>query len=83
MDFLGGLTRATGVFLRTLWRVARQVFHEATGALFAVFALAGAVTAWRAWHRGERDWLVWLPLAFVVMMGAFAVAAFRSARRVR
>jgi hypothetical protein len=82
-DFLGRSRRAGGVFLRTLWRVTRQVFHEATGALFAVFALAGAISAWRAWHRGEREWMVWLPVGFVVMMGLFAVASFRSARRVR
>jgi hypothetical protein len=77
------LRRAGGVFTRTLWRVARQVFHETTGALFAVFALAGGVAAWREWQRRDRTWLVWISIAFVVMMGSFAVVSFRKSRRVR
>lgn len=77
------MRRAGKVFFATLWRIARQIFHETTGALFAVFALAGGLAAWREWQRGDRTWLVWLSIAFVVMMGSFAVASFRKARRVR
>jgi hypothetical protein len=82
-DIITRLRRAGSTFFGTLWRIARQLFHETAGALFAVFAVAGALAAWREWQRGERTWLLWLALAFVVMMGSFAVAAFRSARRVR
>jgi hypothetical protein len=82
-DLIGGLRKAAGVFFGSLWRMARQLFHETTGALFAVFALVGAGTAWREWRRGGASWRVGISLAFVVMMAFFAVAAFRSARRVR
>lgn len=82
-DLIGGLGRGLGVFLRSLWRIARQLFHETTGALFALFAFVGAAAAWREWRRDGAWWLVGISAAFAVMMGTFAVAAFRSARRVR
>ncbi len=77
------LASAAGPFLRTLWRIARQLFHETTGALFIVFTAVGAASAWREWHKGSAPWLVAVPLGFAVLMVIFAVAAFRSARRVR
>jgi glycerol uptake facilitator-like aquaporin len=79
---LSALIQAAGGFLRTAWRLGRQVFHEVTGALFVVFAAAGAASAWRQWQKGEAQWLVALAIAFALMMAAFAVASFRSARRV-
>ncbi len=80
---LSALIQATGGFLRTAWRLARELFHEVTGALFVVFAIAGAASAWREWQKGEAQWLVALAIGFALMMTAFAVASFRSARRVR
>ncbi len=77
------LASAAGPFLRTLWRIARQLFHETTGALFVLFAVLGAATAWREWHKGAAEWLVAMPVSFSLLMVVFAVAAFRSARRVR
>ena len=80
---VGALAAAAGSFLRTVWRVARQLFHETTGALFVVFALAGGVSAWREWHKGAAPWLIGMAIAFTLLMSAFAVSAFRAARRVR
>ncbi len=77
------LAGAAGPFLRTLWRIARQLFHETTGALFILFAAVGAASAWREWHKGAAQWLVALAIGFSLMMVIFAVASFSSARRVR
>lgn len=82
-QMIGALARAAGGFARTLARVVRQVFHETTGALFFLFAVVGAIAAWREWHKGAAQWLVGLAVAFALMMAGFAVASFRSARRVR
>ena len=46
-SLLPALWRSIVVTVRVLWRVTRQLFHEATGALFAVFAAYGAFAAWR------------------------------------
>lgn len=78
---LGALLVALSGFLRTLWNAARQLFHEVTGALFLVFAVAGGVATWREWRRGSAAWLVGLVAAFALMMAGFALSAFRRARR--
>ena len=80
---LGALAQAASGFLQTATRLARQLFHEATGVLFLVFALAGAASAWREWQKGEARWPVALAIGFALMMAVFAVASFRSARRAR
>jgi len=77
------LLRAGGSFLRALWRIARQLFHETTGAFYVVFAVVGAAGAWREWKKEGALWLVAVSIGFSLMMVAFAVAAFRSARRER
>ena len=77
------LAQAAGGFLRTLLRIARQLFHETTGALFFLFTILGATAAWREWQKGSAQWQVVVAVAFTLMMAAFALAAFRSARRVR
>jgi len=77
------LVKAGGGFARVLLRVARQLFHETTGAMFSAFAIAGAMAAWRQWQKGTGQWLVALAVGFALMMVAFAVGSFRSARRVR
>ena len=82
-QWIGALAGAASGFLRTLVRIARQVFHETTGAIFFFFAVVGGVTAWREWQKGSAQWLVALTIGFALMMAAFGVAAFRSARRVR
>ncbi len=79
---LGALAGAARVFLGTVLRASRQVLHETTGTLFGIFAVLGAITAWREWQKGSASWLVGLSLAFTLIMAAFAGASFRSARRV-
>jgi hypothetical protein len=77
------LARAAGSFVRAALRISRQVWHETIGALFVVFAIAGAASAWREWRKGSAQWLVGLAICFSLMMAAFAAASFRIARRVR
>ena len=71
------------ITLRVLWRVARQVFHEATGALFILFAAYGALAAFRQWRHRPVAWLMAFAIAYALMMAVFAFAAFRRARRIR
>jgi glycerol uptake facilitator-like aquaporin len=80
---IAGLLAALAAFFRSLWRVIRQLFHEVTGAFFLLFAVLGGVSAWRHWQRGSDLWIFGIALAFTLMMAAFALAAFRSARRAR
>jgi glycerol uptake facilitator-like aquaporin len=61
----------------------RQLFHEAMGAFFAVFALYGLLAAWRQWKVGSVRWLIGFAIAYAIMMAAFSFIAFRRARRIR
>ena len=85
--FFVALWRAIQTFLATLWRVARQLFHETAGALFLLLAAAGALSTWRYWKQmtpgTSGPWTVALAASFTGMMAYFALASFRSARRVR
>jgi hypothetical protein len=69
-------------FLRTMWRVVRQLFHETMGALFAAMGLAWTSSAVRAWRAGEPRWIVALPVLYAGMMGYFAVAEFLRSRKI-
>jgi hypothetical protein len=60
----------------------RQLFHEITGAVFAVLAVAAVSSAVRAWENGTAKWIAALPLAYAMLMVYFSVTSFRSARRV-
>jgi len=83
-ELLPTLWQSIKVTLRVLWRVIRQLFHETTGALFGLFAVFGAVVAWREWKHGSSVlWIMAVAIAYAIMMGAFAFGAFRKARRVR
>ncbi|MGH9771472.1 MAG: hypothetical protein ACRD4Q_07210 [Candidatus Acidiferrales bacterium] len=82
-SLIPALWHSMKVTLRVLWRVTRQVFHEATGALFGLFAAYGALLAWRQWRHGPILWLIGFAVAYSIMMAAFAVGSFRRARRVR
>jgi len=77
------LWNSARVTLPVLWRVTRQVFHEATGALFALFAIYGAWAVWRQWKTRPILWVMGFALIYAAMMAAWAFAAFRRARRVR
>jgi hypothetical protein len=71
------------IVLRNLWRIARQLFHEATGAFFALFSLYGGWLAWRQWKYHATPWLVAFAIMYALMMGVFAFTSFRRARRIR
>jgi hypothetical protein len=66
---------------RRLWRVAKQLFHEVVGALFAVLALAWLNSAFRAWTRDVAHWLIALSVVVGLLFVAFAFTSFRRARQ--
>jgi hypothetical protein len=82
-NLLPALWNSIRTTLRVLWRVTRQVFHEATGALFGIFALYGLLLAWRQWKQRPVLWLVAFAVLYALMMALFAFGAFRKSRRIR
>ncbi len=66
---------------RRLWRATRQLFHEVTGAVFAVLALGWLNAALRAWTRDVARWLIGIAVAVALLFVFFAVTSFRKARR--
>jgi hypothetical protein len=66
---------------RRLWRVLRQLFHEATGAVFAVLALGWLNAALRAWTRDVARWLIGMAVAVAFLFLYFAVTSFGRARK--
>jgi hypothetical protein len=66
---------------RRLWRVLRQLFHEATGAVFAVLALGWLNAALRAWTRDVALWLIGIAVAVALLFLFFAVTSFHRARK--
>ena len=83
MRLIGALVAALSGFFLSLWRALRQLFHETAGALFVVFTVIGAAGTWREWQRGAATWVLVVTAGFTLMMAWFAIASFRSARRVR
>ena len=69
--------------LRILWRAARELFHEVTGAVFFILALAAIQASWRGWHNGAAHWLVGMSGGYALLMIFFGVMSFRDSRRVR
>jgi hypothetical protein len=66
---------------RRLWRVLRQLFHEVTGALFAVLAFAWLNLAFRAWTNDVARWLVGVSIGVALVFVIFALGAFRRSRQ--
>jgi len=66
---------------RRLWRVLKQLFHEVTGAVFAVLALGWLNAALRAWTRDVARWLIAIAVAVTLLFVFFAVTSFRRARK--
>jgi glycerol uptake facilitator-like aquaporin len=66
---------------RRLWRVLKQLFHEMTGAVFAVLALAWLNSAVRAWTRDVAPWLIGIAVGVAALFLFFAVTSFRRARK--
>lgn len=71
------------VTLRAIWRAVRQFFHEAAGSLFGMFAVYGAVAAWREWHNRPSAWLLGFTLVYTIAMLIFAITSFRRSRRIK
>ncbi len=71
------------IALRVIWRAIRQLFHETTGVFFAIFAIYGAVAAWREWKYHPTRWIIGFAIVYALMMAAFAIHAFHRAKRVR
>ena len=69
--------------LRAFWKLTRQLFHEATGTLFALFAFYSGTAAWKQMHQEGGEWIAGFALAYALMMAFFSFSSFRSARRVR
>jgi hypothetical protein len=69
--------------LRVLWRAARELFHEVTGAVFVILAVAALQATWRSWHRGAAHWLVGMTAGYALLMIFFGVMSFRDSRRVQ
>ncbi|HEY6270004.1 MAG TPA: hypothetical protein VIX11_17015 [Candidatus Acidoferrum sp.] len=66
---------------RRFWRTLRQIFHEATAAVFAVLALAWLNAALRAWNRDTAHWLIAIAIAVAILFVFFAVTQFRKSRK--
>jgi hypothetical protein len=64
---------------RRLWRVLKQLFHEVTGAIFAVLALGWFNAALRAWTRDIAPWLIGIAVAVGLLFAFFAITSFRKA----
>jgi galactitol-specific phosphotransferase system IIC component len=64
-----------------LWRVAKQLFYETMGAIFAILALGWLNTAFRAWTRDVAHWLIAVTVAVALLFIFFAVTSFRRARQ--
>ena len=81
--FYSTIWQSAKITLRVVWRAARQLFHEAPGAVFAMFAVYGAVMVWRQWHTKPAAWLVGFAAVYAVLMALFSFTSFRRAKRVR
>ena len=67
---------------RRFWRALRQLFHEITGAVFGVLALAWLNAALRAWTRDAARWRGGLAVAIALLFVFFAVTSFRKSRKI-
>ena len=66
---------------RRLWRVLKQLFHEAIGAIFALLALGWLNMALRAWTRDATYWLIGISIGVGLLFVGFSVTSFRRARQ--
>lgn len=65
---------------KRLWRVARQIFYETTGAMFGILAFAWLNLAFRSWTRDVSLWIIGVSIAVALVFVFFAVTSFRRAR---
>jgi hypothetical protein len=81
-DAIAAAARAGTGFFRRLVRASKQVFHEVTGAAFAILALGWCSASLRSWQHGVPLWQVGLGLSVAALMAAFSVVSFLAARHV-
>lgn len=74
--------RSAMLSVRAFWRVTRQLFHEAMGTFFAVFAVYGIMAAWRQWKTHPVAWVIAFAITYTLAMAAFSFASFRRARKI-
>jgi glycerol uptake facilitator-like aquaporin len=65
---------------KRLWRVAKQLFYEAVGAMFGIMAFAWLNSALRGWTRDVAHWLIGVSIAVALLFIFFAVSSFRRSR---
>jgi multisubunit Na+/H+ antiporter MnhB subunit len=65
---------------KRLWRVLKQLFYEAVGAIFAILAFGWLNSAFRAWTRDVALWLIGISIAVSLLFIFFAISSFRRAR---
>jgi len=65
---------------KRLWRVLKQLFYEAVGALFAILAFGWLNIAFRAWTRDIAHWLIAVSIAVALLFVFFSFSSFRRAR---
>jgi hypothetical protein len=68
---------------RRFWLTLKQLFHEVTGAIFAVLAIGWLNSAVRGWTRDVAHWLIALAVAVGALLAFFSITQFLRARRMR
>jgi apolipoprotein N-acyltransferase len=66
---------------RRFWLALKQLFHELTGAVFAVLTLFWLQNAFRAWGSDAAYWLVGIAVFLAALMALFSYTSFRRARQ--
>ena len=66
-----------------LWQVARELWHQIVGFVFATFGAGGLIPTYQQMDRDPDNlWRVVALLVFVAIFTGFGVSSFRRARRV-
>lgn len=66
---------------RRFWRALKQLFHEVTGAMFAILAIAWLSKAFRAWTGDVARWLIALAIVIAAIFTFYAISSFRRAQK--
>jgi len=74
-----GQSAPPGRFHR-FWRAVKQLFHEVTGAMFAILALVWISKAFRAWTGDVARWLIALAIVIAAIFTFYAISSFRRAQ---
>ncbi|MGA2418571.1 MAG: hypothetical protein ABSG69_00690 [Candidatus Acidiferrum sp.] len=66
---------------RRFWRALKQLFHEVTGAMFAILAFVWISKAFRAWTGDVARWLIVLAVVIAAIFTFYAISSFRRAQK--